>query len=50
MKTLETKKVAAVYVSPELECSDLLVEGVLCQSMPQTATTEEWDHVDLSGM
>ena len=50
MNTMKSKMVSAVYVSPEADCREMLVEGILCQSMPAAAITEEWDVVDLSEM
>ena len=50
MNTMKSKMVSEVYISPESYCRDILVEGILCQSMPDVAITEEWDVVDLSEM
>lgn len=50
MNTMKTKVVSAFYVSPKSECSELFVEGMLCQSVSGAFAIEDWDIVDLSGM
>jgi hypothetical protein len=50
MNTMKSKMVSAVYVSPEADCREMFVEGILCQSVSSASTTEEWDIVDLSKM
>ena len=50
MNTMKSKMVSEVYISPESYCREILVEGILCQSVSGTSTTEEWDVVDLSKM
>ena len=50
MNTMKNEMVSEVYISPESYCREILVEGILCQSMPDVAITEEWDVVDLSEM
>ena len=44
MKHMKTDNRLNVYVSPEAEIVEILVEGVLANS------TETWDEVDLSNM
>jgi hypothetical protein len=49
MKTNETLFGQVPYETPNVEVSDLLLEGVLCAS-DKEATTEEWEVVDLSNL
>jgi len=37
MNTMKSKMVSAFYVSPKSECSELFVEGMLCQSLTGTS-------------
>lgn len=53
MKTNETLFGHVPYVSPEMDVTELFLEGVLCASdsgNDDGATTEEWGYVDLSNL
>ena len=50
MNSMEMKQCSAAYTAPSVEFYDVVAEGVLCQSVGNNVSTEEWDIVDLSKM